>query len=149
MSKTILLARPHPFIVTEMKPILEKCGYNALRPESVADLDAYAKRCDAAIISLAVYSDIEASAEEVAAKIRQANSKTPIIFASLLSFDRAEFIISRLLQALGVSAKVVGTSNSTDSHQAVASSVLYLAKDDLTDPALRARAEQLLRRYIG
>jgi hypothetical protein len=27
MTKTVLLARPHPFIMAVMKPFLEKCGF--------------------------------------------------------------------------------------------------------------------------
>lgn len=29
MAKTVLLARPHPFIVNEMKPFLEQSGFNS------------------------------------------------------------------------------------------------------------------------
>lgn len=88
MSKSILLARPHPFIFREMKPLLEECRYAVLKPDSLADIDKYGRNCDAAVISLAVVSDIRATAEEVTDRIYRINPRMPVIFASLLPFDR-------------------------------------------------------------
>lgn len=151
VSKTVLLARPHPFIVQEMKPLLEQCGFGVLKPDSFADLDTQARRCNAAVISLALISDIEASAEDVMASIHRVNPKLPIIFASLLPFERAVSTISGLLDKLRVDARVIGVSNSTDSPQSPTTtlSVLYLAKEDLTNPVVRERARQLLLRQVG
>jgi hypothetical protein len=62
MSKSILLARPHPFIVEEMRPLLEQSGYGVTKLERLADLPALAKNCSGAVISLALASPIPESA---------------------------------------------------------------------------------------
>lgn len=150
MSKTVLLARPHPFIVQEMKPLLEQCGYGVLKPGSLGDIDTQVRRCDAAVISLALISDIGASAEDVTANIHQVNPRIPLIFASLLPFERAVTSISGLLGKLGLTAQVVSVSSShstTSPNSAL--SVLYLAKDDLSDPAKREQVKRLLQRHVG
>lgn len=56
MNKTVLLARPHPFIVAEMKPFLEQSGYNAVKPEKLDDMASIARSSAGAAISLAVSS---------------------------------------------------------------------------------------------
>jgi len=38
MTKTILIARPHTFIVSVMKPFLEKCGYGTDKLEQISGL---------------------------------------------------------------------------------------------------------------
>jgi len=150
VSKTVLLARPHPFIVQEMKPLLEQCGYGVLKPDGVGVIDTQVKGCDAAVISLALISDVTASAEDVTANIHGVNPKMPLIFASLLPFERAVSTITGLLGKLGIAAHVIGisSSNSTTSSNA-APSVNYLAKDELSDAAKCEQIKQLLRRHIG
>jgi|GEM_PF-6167803 len=41
MSNIIILARPHPFIVSEMKPMLKQTGYTATNLEDVNDLSVF------------------------------------------------------------------------------------------------------------
>lgn len=150
MSKTVLLARPHPFIVQEMKPLLEQCGYGVLKPGSLGDIDTHVNACDAAVISLAIISDIAASADDVTANIHRKNPGMPLIFASLLPFERAVAAISGLFGKLGIEAQVVGVSSSiSTTSTSSALSVLYLAKDELSDPAKREQVKRLLRRHIG
>ena len=150
MSKTVLLARPHPFIVQEMKPLLEQCGYGVRKPDGPGDIDTQARGCDAAVISLALVSDIVVSAEDVTAAIHRVNPRVPLIFASLLPFQRAVSSVSGLLGKLGITAHVIGisSSNSTTLLNS-APSVLYLAKDELSEAAKREQIKQLLRRHIG
>lgn len=38
MPKTVLIARPHTFIVSVMKPFLEECGHGTHRLEYISDL---------------------------------------------------------------------------------------------------------------
>lgn len=150
MSKKVLLARPHPFIVKEMKPLLDQCGYEVLKPENTSDMVAQAKSCDAAVISLAVVSNMGATAEEVLSEIHKANPKIPIIFASLLPFERVVSTISQMLDKVGIVARVIGASPTAASSSTKAGTLaLYLSQGDLTDITARARAKQLLLRHIG
>ncbi len=65
MSKAVLLARPHPIIIKEMKPFFELNGFSPRKMDSLTDLNANSVNVSGAIISLAVSSSIEESAEEV------------------------------------------------------------------------------------
>lgn len=149
MSKTVLLARPHPFIVQEMKPLLEQCGFSVLKADSFDDIGAKAKRADAALISLALVSSIEASPEEVLANTLRANPGLPVIFAALLPHETAEKSISSLLNKVGISAQVISVPSSGTETAKKESSVLFLNKDDLTNSQTREQAIQLLLRHIG
>jgi len=84
MSKTILLARPHPFIVTEMKPFLEQSGFAARKLENLSELSAKAAGISGVIISLAVESSISQSAEEVFTALRKASSSVPVLLPPCL-----------------------------------------------------------------
>ncbi|WKT60399.1 hypothetical protein Q2E61_16035 [Microbulbifer thermotolerans] len=151
MMKNVLLARPHPFIVQEMKPLLEQCHYSVLKPDCFADIGAQAKRSGAALISLAVVSSIDASVEKVVDSVLDINPKLPIIFAALLPFDVAATTIADLLDKKGINAQIVGVSNSDQygSLERVDTPVLYLSKSDLTDQKRREITKQLLLRHIG
>ncbi|HUW39232.1 MAG TPA: hypothetical protein VMV91_18070, partial [Rhodocyclaceae bacterium] len=62
---SILLARPHPFIVAEMAPLLGDLGYAPIKLASLADMDSLAStRLRGAIISLAISSSTGATAAE-------------------------------------------------------------------------------------
>lgn len=70
MSKNILLARPHPFIVAEMKPFLEENGYTLAKLEAIANMATLAPKAGGAVISMALSSSIPESAEEVFQRLR-------------------------------------------------------------------------------
>ena len=38
MNKQILLARPHPFIVSDMKPFLEQTGFSPVQMKGISEL---------------------------------------------------------------------------------------------------------------
>lgn len=63
MSHTILLARPHAFIVGEMKPFLEQGGFAVTALSTVANLPTAVAGTCGAVISLALTSSIPESAE--------------------------------------------------------------------------------------
>lgn len=52
MSKNVLLARLHPFIVAEMKPFLEKNGDTLVQLDTTMSLPFMASKAGGAIISL-------------------------------------------------------------------------------------------------
>lgn len=149
MSKTVLLARPHPFIVKEMKPFLEQNGYKIVKPDSITDLARQARQAQAAVISLAVVSEFSTSAEEVLTEIRKVNPSMPIILASLLSLDKVSSAITRILNSQDLQAQIVGASSTINSGGLTAKDyIVYLAKDDLTLPSAREKVKQLLSRFI-
>ena len=151
MSKMVLLARPHPFIVNEMKPMLEQSGYRVSKPSSLDGVGGMVNESAAAVISLALVSDMTESAEEVLGVMLRKKPTLPIVFASMLAFDRAVPAISQMAKHMGINAKVIGITSpakvtaGTDSNK----TFFYLSKDNLSDPTLRNQVQLLLKSYIG
>jgi len=151
MTTTVLLARPHPFIVSDMKPLLAQAGFSVSRPEAVADIAPLARQSTAAVISLAVTSPLNASAEEVFRLVREASPKTRLVFASLLPFERTVESIKHLAKAEGVNLQVVGLNASAQEEALLGKpdTCLYFSKEDLSSPQHRERALKLIARHFG
>lgn len=150
MPKTVLLARPHPFIIAEMKPFLEQNGYQAIKLEALDTLSAQAGGAIGAIISLAVSSSIGETAETVFQRLRKDAPRVPVLFASMLAFDQARPGLERLAKQAGLQANFVGADATP---AAVAQlgrpeTFLYFSKDDLTSPERRAVALRLIQRHF-
>lgn len=147
MTTTVLLARPHPFIVSDMKPLLAQAGFSVSRPETVADIAPLARQSTAAVISLAVTSPLNASPEEVFRLVRQAR----LVFASLLPFERTVESIKHLAKAEGVNLQVVGINASAQEEALLGKpdACLYFSKEDLSSPQHRERALKLIARHFG
>ena len=118
-----------------MKPLLEQCGYGVLKPGSPGNIDTEVRLNYAAVISLALISDIGATGEDMTANIHLVNPKMPLIFASLLQFERAGSTISILMDKLSLTSQVVGVSKLDSMTSSNLLSVLYLAKEDFSDSA--------------
>jgi hypothetical protein len=150
MGKQILLARPHPFIVSEMKPWLEQAGYSTVKPDSIDHIANLARDSAGAIISLAASSSVSASAAEILGLLRQLKPSLPIMFAALRPFSQTGPEIERLLQSVGVA----GTIASLDSNIAGITGLgsgrafLYVSKDDVADTARATKAKGLLTRHF-
>lgn len=150
MSKNILLARPHPFIVAEMKPFLEENGYTISRLESMANLPTLAPKAGGAIISLALSSPLPESAETVFKQLRQAAPGVPVVFASMLSFEQARPGMERLAAQFGVQAAFSGIDTETSaSRLGRPEAFLYFSKDDLATPDRRGVAARMLKRHFN
>lgn len=151
MSATVLLARPHTFIVSEMKPFLEDAGFAIVKSETVADLSALSPHCVGAVISLALTSSINASPEEVIKHVRQARSALPLLFASLLPYAKVKDSLVRVGRQAGLNTSVMGLED-WEHHRSelgAPSALLYLSKDDLAQPTTRQQAVQAVRRHFG
>lgn len=150
MPRQILLARPHPFIVAEMKPFLETHGYAALKPEGAQTLDALARACAGAVISLAVTSSTGLEADEVLRRVRSAAPKLPLVFAGLLPFEKYRQTLERLAQQTGLAGEGLAVSAETETSKVLGSPQgwLYVSKDDLLDPTRRELAASLLKRHF-
>lgn len=149
MSGQVLLARPHPFLVSEMKPWLELGGYSVQRPDNIDDLAGQARSCVGAVISLAVSSSITAGAADVLKIVRQANPSLPILFAALRPYSQIRPEIERLLQGLGVAGSVLGMDQGAGSpFLGGRTTFLYVSKDDLSDNTRSGKARALLAKHF-
>ncbi|MHB0954362.1 MAG: hypothetical protein ACYC10_20905 [Allorhizobium sp.] len=149
MSKQVLLARPHPFIVSEMKPWLEQGGFSVQRPDHVDDLARHARTCVGAVISLAVSSSMAASAADVLKIVQQANPSLPILFAALRQYSQIRPEIERLLQSLGIAGAVLGMDQGAGSpFLRGGRTFFYVSKDDLSDATRNSQARAFLMKHF-
>lgn len=150
MAKTVLLARPHPFIVAEMKPFLEHSGYLAAKLESLADLATQARSSAGVVISLAVSSSLGETAAEVFTRLRQAAPRAPVLFAAMLGFDKSQDSLERLAKNAGIQATILGVATGNENVAALGKSdtFLYISKDDLADTTRRAIASRMVQRHF-
>lgn len=150
MSKTVLIARPHTFIVSAMKPFLEEGGFGTDKLEHISGLTSQTSGIAGAVISLALSSAITESAEEVFLKLKSSAPRVPVVFAAMLSFEQARPALERIAKQAGIQATITGI----DPSSAVATQLgrpetfLYISKDDLTSPERRAAAARLIQRHF-
>ncbi len=150
-TKRVLLARPHPFIVAEMTPLLEQGGYTASKLERLADLPIQAKGAKGAVISLALSSSIAEPPEDVFAKLRRSAPAVPVVFAALLDFSVASRKLEDIAQRAGIKATVLGIDESNHDSAALGkpATFLYVGKDDFASPETKALAARLIQRHFG
>lgn len=157
MSKSVLLARPHPFIVNEMRPWLESAGYSVIKPETATDVAQLSKSCSRAVVSLALSSPAGLSAEEVVQILRQEAPSARILFAALLPFDKARPALEKLARLMasaqgGRPATLVDIASAAPIGAAELgrdTTLAYLSKDDLADNARKALATKHLARHFA
>lgn len=101
ISKTDLIAHPHPFTVDAMKPFLEELGSATQKLDRVCDLASKAASTSGAVISLALSSPIPESAEEVFPPLRRASLRVPVLFASMLEAEQANAALAKIAQTSG------------------------------------------------
>ncbi|KKO44657.1 hypothetical protein WG68_13965 [Arsukibacterium ikkense] len=142
----ILLARPHPFIVSEMAPFLQEQGFRFNRLLNLDALNDELAKADAAVISLAITSPLPQSAEELLAAIRHIKPSMPIVFASLLPLERVQNSILRLMQAHHQQAAIAAAGQMVGAaHPGQPATALYFCKDDLADAIKRDAFSKLLK----
>lgn len=150
MTKNVLLARPHPFIVAEMKPFFEAGGYTANKLENMTDLLMQEKNSVGAVISLAISSSVGVSAFDVFSQLRRDAPRTPVLFAAMLDFDASKNNLTRLAEQSGIQATILGMVACNESASALGKpdTFLYISKDDLADPARRVIASRMIQRHF-
>lgn len=150
MGKNILLARPHPFIVAEMKPFLESGGYSVIKLDNNSNLAAQAKSSNGAVISLAVTSSVDDSAEEVFLQMRQGAPRVPVLFAAMSSLEKLKGSLERLAKNAGIQVNILGVSAENENAAVLGKSetFLYISKDDLLDLHLKAIALRMVQRHF-
>jgi len=150
MTKTVLLARPHPFIVAEMKPFLEHGGYAVAKLENQTNLATQARSSAGVVISLAVSSSAGESADDVFTRLRQGAPRIPVLFAAMLALDKIQSSLELLAKKAGVQATILGVAAGNENAAALGKpeTFLYISKDDLADTARRAIASRMVQRHF-
>ncbi len=137
MGRNILLARPHPFLVSQMRPLLEECGFDMRVPANTADIPSSAITSSGAVVSLAISSAVPASIEDVYSTVRAVAPRIPILFASLPSFAQTQAALSRLARQVAANPSIHAAGGMEDRDRSLLGRVdtwLHVAKDDLNDP---------------
>jgi hypothetical protein len=150
LSPTVLLARPHPFIVAEMAPFLADAGYRVERAHAPEDLDAPHQDVVGAVVSLALTSEMPLSAEAVLRRLRSRRAGLPIVFAALLRSEHGVRAARLVLQASDEPGTVLTPAQSSEAHleSQRGQTFLYFGSSDFHDPELRRRASLMLRHHF-
>ncbi len=150
-EKRVLLARPHAFIVTEMRLFLIEAGYVPVRVEDLAQLGSeLGASLQGAVISTAVTSTMDADAATVFRVIRQAQPGLPVVFAGMADFDTMKAVTQRAVSALVPSPTVAGPRDFRAAGGAAkASNFLVLRKPDLQAGAAHDASIRALRASFG
>lgn len=150
MSKTVLIARPHTFIVSVMKPFLEGGGYATHKLEQLGDLPTRCNGISGAVISLALSSAITESAETVFLELRKVAPRVPVLFASMLSLEQARPALMRIAKQAGFEAAILGADASVAATAQLgqAQTLVYLSKADLESPERQTQALRVIQRHF-
>lgn len=151
ITKKVLLARPHSFIVSEMKPLLEKSGFVPAKLDSLQALDSGSLGfMSGAVVSTAVVSTISATADEVFVALRHKYPKLPILFAGLTEFSLMKNGIERIVRRVHPNAEVLPFSEATESHPGLGRENVFLVlrKGDMSDGPSANLAERILRKHF-
>ena len=151
VEKPVLLARPHAFIVNQMRPFLLEAGYAPLGAQSLEHLAEVLKGSfRGAIISTAVSSTVAADAATVFRLVREKWPTLPVVFAGMADAATMRLTAERAVKAL-VSSPVLATPQ--DYRAGLAqdrpSTFLVLRKEDLLPGASHEAALRALRSHFG
>lgn len=150
MSRTVLIARPHTFILSVMKPFLEGAGFGTDKLEHISGLSSQTSDIAGAVISLALSSSITESAEDVFLKLKSVAPRVPVLFAAMLPLEQARPALERIAKQTGIQVNILGV----DATPAAAAQLgrqetfLYVSKDDLTSLERRTTAARLIQRHF-
>ncbi|PHM20480.1 MAG: hypothetical protein CK604_06025 [Curvibacter sp. PD_MW3] len=150
MNKNVIIARPHPFIVESMKPFLEEAGFSVSKLGSIDEIMAQTQRSAGAIISLALSSPIQESAQEVFVRLRGASARTPVLFASMLPIEKIASTLEALAKNNGIAANILGYASPPSNWGSLGKpeTFLYLSKADLDAADRRTILAQMTRRHF-
>lgn len=152
IERKVLLARPHAFIVAEMKPLLERAGFAPAPLPALSELaDGTWNAARGAVISTAVSSTIAESADTVFATLRRHAPRMPVVFAGLTDFDVARRTIERIVLPLAPNATIlpIDAGSKRPAGLGRADVFLYIQKENLKTPEGLAQAERMLHRHFG
>lgn len=149
MSKSVLIARPHTFIVSVMKPFLEESGFRTSKLEHISGLQQQSSGISGAVISLALSSSITESAEEVFLTLKSLAPRIPILFAAMLPLEQARPALERIAKQAGIAVTILGIDAAPAAAQlGRQETFVYVSKEDLTSPERRTMAGRLIQRHF-
>lgn len=147
--KPVLLARPHPFIVADMAPLLALLGFAPVKLEVLAHLAAMQARAfRGAIVSLAVSSTVAASAAEVTQTLRSSMPVLPLAFAGMKPFDVAAKTIERLFGGSKPSVVDIDSRPTPGMKLGTPGACIYLSREQIADPLRREDVKALLAAHF-
>jgi len=151
MTKQVLLARPHPFIVSKMTPFLERNGFSPVKLGSLSELSKLRSiPLSGAIISIAVQSSIDDTAEAVLVAIRKQFPHLPVAFAGLLEMTMASNTIKHMLLQTIEMPNILAVEAGNERHVGLGNenSFIYIRHDDLSTPDAEKITAQMLQRHF-
>lgn len=147
-TRRVLLARPHAFIVDQMKPFLADAGFSPEAAKTLADVGARGTATRGAIISTAVVSSVAADAATVFAELRRTSPRLPVLFAGLTDLDMMKAAVLRIVRPLHPDAEVVGIDEAEQARLGSANVFVVLRKEDLA-PGKVDTAISVLQRHFA
>ena len=151
MEKNVLLARPHPFIVADMKAFLTRNGYVPNPLSSLDQLSGHKGSIKGAVISTSVTSSVSESTEDVIKAIRTRYAHVPIVLATLIEFDAVVKTMERSITTALPGAKLLPVAAASEAQPALGkdNGLLVIRRGDLIDKTLSSIADRLLLRHFG
>ena len=151
VEKRVLLARPHAFIVNQMRPFLLEAGYTPVGTQSLDHLaQALSGSFHGAIISTAVSSTVNVDAATVFRLVREKLPRLPIVFAGMADAATMKLSAERAVKAL-VSTPTIASPQDMRmaSGSDRSSTFLVLRKEDLMPGGSQEAALRALRTLFG
>ena len=147
--KSILSARPHPFIVADMAPLLAALGFEPIRLKSLASVDnAGTATWHGAIISLAISSSVSATAAEV---VRASHAKAPwlpLAFAGMVPMEVAVQTIGRLFDGHPPEVVDIDSQRFQPWPPGNIHTCLYSSKAQISTPTRRAGIQSMMAAHF-
>jgi len=135
LKNKVVLARPNPFIVDEMKGFLVNCGYEPVPIKDLKDLlNIDAAEVAGAVVSNTVVSSVGEKTEEVIAALRQKFPEVPVAIASMVAEDAIEDMLTHKLEKVSANPKVISVAKGLLDHSlGTADTFLVVTQEDMKD----------------
>ncbi|TDP40305.1 hypothetical protein DEU29_102205 [Idiomarina aquatica] len=144
--KTVTLARPHPAIVGDMVPFLEKLGIEVEQITRLEQLQyELTLTTDAVVISLAVTSTVRATVERVLSEVMRLNPNVLLIFSSELPLKKKQKNLFYMLSRYFENPCITDCDN--ECAPTYDGRCLYICGDDLKLEGRRQKVRDLIKRY--
>ena len=151
-KKKVILARPHPFIASEMQEFLRANGFEPMPIESIKELDTLdAEEVAGAVISTSVVSSVTESPHDVLVGLRAHVKGVPVVFASLVEFGLIKDSILKALSGVVDDPKLEPLDEKSYSDPSLGSEKTFVVihKDDLADEKKRFIADKVIGKHFG
>lgn len=146
MARNVLLARPHPFVVTQMQLLVSKAGMVPYRLHSSSGQEqkGYEPLCGA-VISAAVAAESPLSLVEAWGWVRDRYPALPVVFSALAGYH---VIVPKLRRELSLPAEVeiAGMQTDVKTHAAVGTDKLLLF---VTDTDLATQPGKVIEAFVA